>query len=216
MINQKMRKLLTIEGIYQLKAHVNRLYIKRQNGGCGFVELESTYNAAIVGLNDYIKQGKDRLTRLVQEYDAGKTKYSLQKEATLIKQKYLTQETAAQNIKNHLKVQHWKWEDRRTHPSIHPWRYSPFWALASLIRCLHSSLFAALLLHPLIPSSCRASLWTTSARLVPGIPTGLVIWKFPFKTLFGILCSSILIICPTHPSLLNLMSSTMFGSLYKL
>ena len=98
--------------------------------------------------------------------------------------------------------------------SIHPWCYSPFLALASLIRHLHSSLFAALLLHPLIPSSCRASLWTTSAHLVLGLPTGLVIWKFSFKTLFGILCSSILIIYPAHPSLLNLMSSTMFGSLF--
>jgi len=39
----------------------------------------------------------------VQQYDAGKTRYSLQKEANLIKQKYMTQETAAQTIKNQLK-----------------------------------------------------------------------------------------------------------------
>ena len=43
--------------------------------------------------------------------------------------------------------------------SIHVWRYSPFRALASLIRHLHSSLFAALLLHPVIPSSCRPSMY---------------------------------------------------------
>jgi hypothetical protein len=40
----------------------------------------------------------------------------------------------------------------------HLWRYSPFRALASITRRLHSSLFATLLLHPLIPSSCSASL----------------------------------------------------------
>ena len=34
-----------------------------------------------------------------------------------------------------------------SHVHIHPWPYSPFQALASLIRCLHSSLFAALLFH---------------------------------------------------------------------
>ena len=62
-----------------------------------------TYNTALVGLSEYIKQGKDKLTRLVQEYDAGKTTYSLQKETKLIKQKYMSQETAAQNIKNQLK-----------------------------------------------------------------------------------------------------------------
>jgi len=38
----------------------------------------------------------------VQDYDAGKTKYSLQKEANLTKQEYITQETAAQNTKNQL------------------------------------------------------------------------------------------------------------------
>ena len=59
--------------------------------------------------------------------------------------------------------------------SIHPWRYSPFRDLASLIIRLHSSLFAALLLHPLIPSSYRASLWTTFVHLVLGLPTGLSI-----------------------------------------
>jgi hypothetical protein len=36
----------------------------------------------------------------VQEYDARKTKYSVQKEANLVKQKCMTQETAARIIKN--------------------------------------------------------------------------------------------------------------------
>ena len=38
----------------------------------------------------------------MQKYDAGKTKYFLQKEANRMKQKYVTQETAAQNIENDL------------------------------------------------------------------------------------------------------------------
>jgi len=38
---------------------------RRQSGGCGLVELESAYNAAVVGSSEYIKQGKS-LTRLVQ------------------------------------------------------------------------------------------------------------------------------------------------------
>jgi hypothetical protein len=39
----------------------------------------------------------------VQDYDAGKTKYCLQKEINLTKQECITQETAAQNIWNLLK-----------------------------------------------------------------------------------------------------------------
>ena len=37
--------------------------------------VESAYIAVMVGLSHNIKQGKDRLTKLVQEYDGGKAKY---------------------------------------------------------------------------------------------------------------------------------------------
>jgi len=63
--DQKMRKLITTEGIHHPKANVNRLCIKRQNCGHGLDKLESAYNAAIVGLSEYIKQGKDRLIGLM-------------------------------------------------------------------------------------------------------------------------------------------------------
>jgi hypothetical protein len=49
--------------------------------GCGLVKLESIYNASVVGLSKYIKQGKDSRTRLVQEHDARKATYSLQEKA---------------------------------------------------------------------------------------------------------------------------------------
>jgi len=72
-----MIKLLTVEAIHQPKACLNSLYFKRQSGGRGIVKLQSAHNAAIFGLSEYIKQGKDRLTRLVNDYDAVKAKYSL-------------------------------------------------------------------------------------------------------------------------------------------
>ena len=80
-----------------------RLYIKRRNIGRGLVELESACNVAVVGINEYIWQSNDRIGRIVQGYDAGKPEYSLQKEANLIKPKYMTRESVVQNIKNHLK-----------------------------------------------------------------------------------------------------------------
>ena len=57
-------------------------------------------------------------------------------------------------------------------------------------------------LNHIRPSSSWSSHWSRSR-------------KFPFKTFFGILCSSILIICLAHSNLLKLMSYTMFGSLYR-
>jgi hypothetical protein len=59
--------------------------IKGRIGGHGLVKLESAYNTTVVSLNRYIKQCKGRVTRLVQEYDTWKTKYSPQKEANLSK-----------------------------------------------------------------------------------------------------------------------------------
>lgn len=46
-MDEKMRKLVTVEEIHHLKVGVNRFYIKRQNGGHGLVELASAYNAGI-------------------------------------------------------------------------------------------------------------------------------------------------------------------------
>jgi hypothetical protein len=102
------------------------------------------------------------------------------------------------------------------HPSVHPWHYSPFRALASLNRCLHSSLFSALLVHPRVPNTCNAFFCTASFYPTLGLSTGLVLWNFPFGTFFGILPSSILIIWPAHPNLLILISSTIFRPLYNL
>jgi hypothetical protein len=88
-VDKKVRKLVTIEGILHLKADINRLYIKRQNGGLGLDDLEYTYNAAIFGLSENIKQGKDKCTRLLQEYDARETIYFLQKENKIVGHKKL-------------------------------------------------------------------------------------------------------------------------------
>ena len=108
-----------MEVIHHPKVDVNRFYIKRWNGKRGLDELESTYNAIIVDLCEYVKQGRDRLTSSLQEYDAGKTKYSLQKEANLLEQKCKTQDSATQNIE--YQIQHWKREDRRTQEEIDAW-----------------------------------------------------------------------------------------------
>ena len=61
------------------------------------------------------------------------------------------------------------------HPSIHLWRYSPFRALAPLTRRLHSSLFAALLLHPLVPSSCSAMFEHSMYRKSVSFPCNQVV-----------------------------------------
>ena len=87
-----------MEGIYHSEVDVNRLYIKRWNSESGLDEMESPYNAAVVGLSEYITQGRDRLTRSVQECDARKTEYSLQKEANLLQQKCNTRGSKVKGV----------------------------------------------------------------------------------------------------------------------
>jgi hypothetical protein len=60
-----------------------------------------------------------------------------------------------------------------TFPSIHVWRYCPFWALTSLNRHLLSSVPLARLFQSRIPAICT-SVWTTSSYLSLAFHTGLV------------------------------------------
>jgi hypothetical protein len=68
-------------------------------------------------------------------------------------------------------------------------------------------LFPTTLLH-LLPSSL-----TSSYNLFLGVPLGLVVSKFIYNTLLGILFSSILCTCPNQHNLCNLIDSVMVGFL---
>ncbi|KAL1277529.1 hypothetical protein QQF64_024202 [Cirrhinus molitorella] len=71
-----------------LKADVNRLYIKRCNGGHGLIELESAYSNAIVSLSKYIERGSDKVMKMVKKHKVSKTKYSQMKMANEICKHY--------------------------------------------------------------------------------------------------------------------------------
>ena len=64
---------------------------------------------------------------------------------------------------------------------FHLWRYSPFWALVSFIRRLHSSVSSARLLHPHIPRIADVSLRKTPFHLVFDFPTDRVLGNFPLR-----------------------------------
>ena len=87
-LGKELRRLIEkLESIQVLKESTNRRQTlvgsvsKDKMFGRGLVQLESIYNASVVSLSKYIKQGKDSLTRLVQEHDARKATYSLQGKA---------------------------------------------------------------------------------------------------------------------------------------
>ena len=59
-IDRKTRKILTINGMHLPRADMQRLYVKRKNGGRGgggrLLELWSVYQQAILGLSKYVRK----------------------------------------------------------------------------------------------------------------------------------------------------------------
>ncbi|KAL1448229.1 hypothetical protein WDU94_006605 [Cyamophila willieti] len=87
-IDRKTRKLLTIGGVHHPKADVDRLYIKRKDGGRGLIEIIGAYETSIIGLNEYIKSTTDQFVEIIKKQDEEKLKYSIHKEAQYILNKY--------------------------------------------------------------------------------------------------------------------------------
>jgi hypothetical protein len=78
------------------------------------------------------------------------------------------------------------------------WRF-----LAILRSFFHSSLLCTFSCHPFPPAIHPSSL-TSSCHLFLGLPLSLVVLKFTYNTLLGILFSSILCTCPNQLNPFNL------------
>ena len=75
--------------------------------------------------------------------------------------------------------------------------------LAVLRSFFHSSLLCTFSCHPSPPTILPSSL-TSSCHLFLGLPSNLVVSKFIYNTLLGILFYSILSTCPNQCNLFNL------------
>ena len=87
-LDRKTRKILTMNGMHHPRADVDRLYIKRKDGGRGLLELQSLHQQSILSLAEYIRSENGRLIQMVRKNDDLKRKFSLQKEANKIQIKY--------------------------------------------------------------------------------------------------------------------------------
>ena len=82
--------------------------------------------------------------------------------------------------------------------------------LAILRSFFHSSLLCTFTCHPSPPTILPSSL-TSSSHLFLGLPLNLLVPKFIYNTLLGILFSSILCTCPNQRNLFNLIVSVIVG-----
>jgi hypothetical protein len=86
--------------------------------------------------------------------------------------------------------------------------------LAILSSFFHSSLFCTFSCHPSVPTILPSSL-TSSYHLFLGLPLNLVVPKYIYNTLLGIIFSSILCTCPNKRNLFTLVNIKYSTSLHK-
>lgn len=67
------------------KADVDRLYVKRSEGGRGLIQIENSYKLSTIGLGAYLKDHQDCLLRLVYKHENNKKMYSIHKESQKFK-----------------------------------------------------------------------------------------------------------------------------------
>ena len=59
-MDRKTRKLLKIYGAFHVKSNVNRLYMKRNEGGRGLISIRDSEDAEIRNLNAYIANSEEQ------------------------------------------------------------------------------------------------------------------------------------------------------------
>jgi hypothetical protein len=97
-LDTKTRKLLTCKRAHHPKADVDRLYLKRSQGGRGLLQAEMSYKLAIIGMNKYLSESKDWMMNCVKTYEAKKKLYSITRKAEEIKQELEYEESTCENL----------------------------------------------------------------------------------------------------------------------
>jgi hypothetical protein len=71
-IHRKTRKILTMCKVHHPKADIDRLYVKRKEGGRGLVQVEAAYKAEITGIAEYLNTNYkvDQFVNIVKSYES--------------------------------------------------------------------------------------------------------------------------------------------------
>jgi len=71
-IDRKTRKMLTMYKMHQPKADIDRLYVKRKEGGRGLVQTEAPYKAAIINIAEYLNTNykEDQFINVVKSHES--------------------------------------------------------------------------------------------------------------------------------------------------
>jgi hypothetical protein len=70
--DRKTRKMLTMYKMHNPKADIDRLYVKRKEGGRGLVQFEAAYKAEIINIAKYLntKYKEDQFVNIVKNHES--------------------------------------------------------------------------------------------------------------------------------------------------
>ena len=70
-IDRKTRKMITMYKMHHPKADIDRLYVKRKEGGRGLVQIEAAYKAEIVKIAEYLNTNykEDQFVNIVRSHE---------------------------------------------------------------------------------------------------------------------------------------------------
>jgi hypothetical protein len=71
-IDMKTRKMLKMYKMHYPKADIDRLYVKRKEGGRGLLQVEEVYKAEIINIAEYIntKYKEDQFVNIVKVHES--------------------------------------------------------------------------------------------------------------------------------------------------
>jgi hypothetical protein len=125
-INRKTRKMLTMYKMHNPKADIDRLYVKRKEGGRGLVQVEVTYKTEIINIAEYhnTKYKGDQFVNIVKNHESTKPNMSSILKLAAKFTEYLHQLNQKNDAQKN-KIQHtktkWgavlkkKWKDKAMH-----------------------------------------------------------------------------------------------------
>ena len=61
-IDRKTRKMLTVYKMHHPKADIDRLYVKRKEGGRGLMQVEAAYKAEIINIAEYLNTNYKKIS----------------------------------------------------------------------------------------------------------------------------------------------------------
>ena len=66
-MDTKTRKILTRNGAFHMRSSVDRLYMKRKDGGRGLISVEQCVRSEEAGLNEYVMASDEWMLKVVAE-----------------------------------------------------------------------------------------------------------------------------------------------------